>query len=90
MEQWVRVQNERDRQVLAWLRVQVGDAAIIAVAQSYASPGKPYLSTVCRVLRVTPPRFVVARDATGEVGERYLASIYQILQRPRSAARAIL
>jgi hypothetical protein len=86
----VRVQNERDRQVLAWLRVQVGDAAIIAVAQSCASPGKPYLSTVCRALRVTPPRFVVARDATGEVGERYLASIYQILQRPRSAARAIL
>jgi hypothetical protein len=31
-----------------------------------------------------------ARDVTGEVGERYLASIYQILQRPRSAARAIL
>ncbi|WP_350030184.1 hypothetical protein [Caballeronia sp. GAWG1-1] len=30
MEQWVRVQNERDRLVLAWLRSQVGDAAILA------------------------------------------------------------
>ena len=89
MEQWVRVQNERDRQVLTWLRGQVGDAAIIAAAQSCASPGvKPYLSTVCRGLRVTPPRYAVVRNATAEVGERHLASIYQILQRPRSAARA--
>ena len=89
MEQWVRVQNERDRQVLTWLRSQVGDAAIIAAAQSCASPGvKPYLSTVCRALRVTPPRYAVVRNATAEVGERHLASIYQILQRPRSAARA--
>jgi hypothetical protein len=89
MEQWVRVQNERDRQVLTWLRAQVSDAAIIAAAQSCASPGvKPYLSMVCRALRVTPPRYAITRHATAEIGERHLASIYQILRRPLSATRA--
>jgi hypothetical protein len=89
MEQWVRVQNERDRQVLAWLRAQIDDAAIIAAAQRCASPGiKPYLSRVCRALGVTPPRYAVTRQATAEVGERHLASIYQILQRPRLVVRA--
>jgi hypothetical protein len=90
MEQWVRVQNERDRQVLAWLRGQVGDAAIIAAVQSCAGPGmKPYLSAVCRALHVTPPRYTVVRTGVDDVGERHLVSIYQILQRPRSAAHAI-
>ena len=89
MERWVRVQNERDRQVLAWLRGQVGDAAIIAAAQSCAGPGiKPYLSAVCRALRVTPPRYAVIRTGAGEVGERHLVSIYQILRGPRSAVHA--
>jgi hypothetical protein len=89
MEEWVRVQNERDRQVLVWLRAQVDDAAIIAAAQRCASPGlKPYLSMVCRALDVTPPRYALTRHATAEIGERHLASIYQILQRPRSPVRA--
>jgi hypothetical protein len=48
MEHLVRVQNERDRRTLAWLRAHVGDAAIEAAAQRYAGPAKPYLSTVCR------------------------------------------
>jgi hypothetical protein len=34
MEEWVRVRNERDRKVLAWLRGQVGEAAIVAAAQA--------------------------------------------------------
>jgi hypothetical protein len=90
MERWVRVQNERDRQVLAWLRGQVGDAAIIAAAQSCAGPDvKPYLSAVCRALHVTPPRYAVVRTGADDVGERHLVSIYQILQRPRSAAHAV-
>jgi hypothetical protein len=89
MEQWVRVQNERDRQVLTWLRAQVDDAAIAAAARRCASPGvKPYLSKVCRALGVTPPRYAITRHTTAEVGERHLASIYQILRRPASAARA--
>jgi polyphosphate kinase len=39
MEQWVRVQNERDRQVLVWLRARFDDEVIIAAAQRCVSPG---------------------------------------------------
>jgi hypothetical protein len=54
MEQWVRVQNERDRLVLAWLRSQLGDAAIISASTQCATfGGKPYLSAICRLLRLT-------------------------------------
>lgn len=89
MEQWVRVENDRDRQVLVWLRGQLDDETIVAAAQRCASPGvKPYLSMVCRALGLTPPRYVFTRHANAEIGERHLASIYQILQRPRSVARA--
>jgi hypothetical protein len=49
MENWVRVQNDRDRRVLAWLRGQVGDAEIALAAQACArGDSKPYLSMVCR------------------------------------------
>jgi hypothetical protein len=86
MEQWVRVQNERDRQVLVWLRAQLDDEVIVAAAQRCANSGaKPYLSMVCRALGVAPPRDALTRIANAEIGERHLASIYQILQRPRSA-----
>jgi hypothetical protein len=89
MEQWVRVQNERDRQVLVWLRAQFDDEVIIAAAQRFASPGvKPYLSMVCRALGVAPPRYALTRHASAEIGEQHLASIYQILQRSRSAVHA--
>ncbi len=57
MEHLVRVQNERDRRTLAWLRVQVGDAAIAEAAQHCGGPSKPYLSSVCRMLGGTAPRF---------------------------------
>jgi hypothetical protein len=86
MEQFVRVQNERDRQVLAWLPKEVGDAAVISAANLCPQPhGKPYLSAICRVLKVTPPRYTSARAAQAEVGDRYLESIYTILRRPASA-----
>ena len=49
MEQWVRVQNERARQAVAWLRERVGDAAIAAAAQACArGDSKVYLSVICR------------------------------------------
>ncbi len=80
MERWVRVQNERDRQVLRWLRSRVSDAAIISAATRCGGPGnKPYLSAVCRMLNLRPPRFIAERP-TNAVGERHLARIYAILQ----------
>jgi hypothetical protein len=61
MEHLVRVQNERDRRTLAWLRGHVGDAAIVAAAQHSGGPLKSYLSAVCRTPGVTAPRFSGAR-----------------------------
>jgi hypothetical protein len=88
MEQLLRVQNERDRRVLSWLRATFDDDAITAAAQGCAAPGvKPYLSTVCRALGVTPHRSVLPRHRSADVGERHLASIYQILKRSKPTAQ---
>ncbi|MGY6163953.1 hypothetical protein [Paraburkholderia strydomiana] len=80
MEHLVRVQNERDRRTLAWLRAHVGDAAIEAAAQRYAGPAKPYLSTVCRLLGVTAPQFDRPRPRVASAtAEQSLAAIRKIL-----------
>ncbi|CAG9180428.1 hypothetical protein [Cupriavidus pampae] len=84
MEQLIRVQNEYDRQVLGWLRVRVGDAALQSAARKAATEGeKPYLSTVCRTLGLRPPTRRAFRDEAARmhraVGERHLARIRQIL-----------
>ncbi|MEM5387775.1 hypothetical protein VSR68_29860 [Paraburkholderia phymatum] len=79
MEHLVRVQNERDRRTLAWLRDQVGDAAIAAAAQRYGA-SKPYLSAVCRTLGVKAPRFSAPRHITpSAAAEQSLAAIREIL-----------
>ena len=71
MEQWVRVQNEHDRQVLAWLRERVGDAAVTAAAQACArGDTKPYLSTVCRQLGLSVPPFTRHGASADGIGER--------------------
>ncbi|CAG2128271.1 hypothetical protein [Cupriavidus plantarum] len=84
MEDLVRVHNEYDRQVLAWLRVRVGDAALQSAAHQAATDGeKPYLSTICRSLGLRPPSRGTFREEAARthraVGERYLARIRQIL-----------
>ena len=88
MELLVRVQNEADRQTLAWLRQRVGDAALSAAAQACGGSGKPWLSVVCRRLGVTPPiavrsaHRVPGASGRGEVAERHLAAMRAILARP--------
>ncbi|MFP3569042.1 hypothetical protein [Paraburkholderia sp. SIMBA_030] len=77
MEHLVRVQNERDRCTLAWLRAQVGDAAIAQAAQRCGGASKPYLSAICRTLGVTAPRFSSRRPSA--TAEQSLATIRQIL-----------
>lgn len=91
MEQLVRVQNEYDRQVLGWLRVRVGDAALQSAARQAATDGeKPYLSTICRSLGIRPPSRRAFRDEAAKthraVGERYLRRIRQILGAASPAA----
>ena len=79
MEHLVRVLNERDRHTLAWLRAQVGDAAIAVAGQQCGGP-KPYLSSVCRQLGVAAPRFSAPRRlAPSEAAEQSLTTIRQIL-----------
>jgi hypothetical protein len=41
MEHLVRILNDRDRRTLAWLRQQVGDAALAAAAERCAGPTRP-------------------------------------------------
>jgi hypothetical protein len=87
MEQWVRVQNEHDRQVLAWLRERVGDAVVAAAAQACAhGDTKPYLSMVCRQLGLSVPRFTRHGASADGVGERHLAAMYEILRAPSARA----
>jgi len=86
MEHLVRVQNEYDRQVLAWLRQRIGDAALAEAARRLGGEGKPkpYLSSICRALSIRPPSRVAmraeARRADRAVGDRYLARIRLILE----------
>jgi len=89
MEQWVRVRNEMDRQLLKWLIEAIGEAGIVKAAHACArGDAKPYLSTVCRQLGVSVPRLLTQRSQPGEVGEQHLQAIYHILQRPPTHARA--
>jgi hypothetical protein len=80
MEHLVRVQNERDRRTLAWLWAQVGDAAIAEAARQCDGAAKPYLSSVCRTLGVTPPRFAAPPRLTpSAAAEQSLATIRRVL-----------
>jgi hypothetical protein len=92
MEHLVRVQNESDRQILAWLLGRVGEAAVATAVCDCAGRGKPYLSQVCRRLGVRPPWTVrsarlrgAAREVHEAIGEQHLAAIRQILARARPA-----
>jgi hypothetical protein len=89
MEQWVRVRNEQDRQLLKWLIETLGEVAIVNAAHACArGDAKPYLSAVCRRLGVSVPRLSTQRPQPGEISEQHLQAIYHILQHPRTRAQA--
>lgn len=84
MEHLVRIVNEADRQVLAWLRAQVGDARVERAARQLGHTRKPFPSAVCRYLGMSAPATLrqtdrprAARDFS--VGDRYLSLIRQHL-----------
>ncbi len=91
MEHLIRVQNDYDRQVLAWLRARIGDAALQSAAARLTGARKPYLSTLCRSLGIRPPtRRDFAQEAAPmhrAVGDQYLARIRAILATPAPAVR---
>jgi hypothetical protein len=89
MEQYVRVQNERDRRTLAWLRQRVGEAAIVAAAQACTHvDSKPYLSVICRRLGLSVPKLTNHDVSVEAVGERHLAAMYEILRSRSSRTHA--
>ncbi|WP_179400912.1 hypothetical protein [Burkholderia guangdongensis] len=84
MEQLIRIVNDTDRQVLAWLRAQVGDARVERAARQLGHTRKPYLSAVCRYLGMNPPATLRQATRPGarrdhSVGDRYLLLIRQHL-----------
>jgi hypothetical protein len=80
MEHLVRVNNDRDRQVLAWLRRTVGDTAIEAAAAKCGGLTKPYLSAVCRTLGLQPPRLLQRHSCPSTlIAEQSLSAIKNIL-----------
>ncbi|AHI66957.1 hypothetical protein [Burkholderia thailandensis] len=83
MEHLVRIVNDTDRQILAWLRNQVGDERVERAAQHMGRVRKPYLSAICRYLGVWPPislRYQTRRaEVDHAVGDRYLTLIRQHL-----------
>ncbi|WDD92460.1 hypothetical protein Bsp3421_002467 [Burkholderia sp. FERM BP-3421] len=83
MEHLVRIVNETDRQILVWLRSQVGDERVQRAAVQMGRVRKPYLSAVCRYLGVWPPQAVrrpMPRSQVDHtVGDRYLSLIRQHL-----------
>lgn len=88
MEHLVRVLNDRDRRVLAWVREQVGDAAF-ADAAARCGPTKPYLSVVCRRLGLQVPAFRSAVHAPTATGEESLARIRRFLAERNARPRIV-
>ncbi|MDR5799228.1 hypothetical protein P9292_03935 [Caballeronia sp. LZ001] len=80
MEHLIRVQNERDRKLMCWLRERVSDESITAAAKRCGGSSKPYLSAVCRKLGLTAPSYLLHRHANpSPIAEKSLAAIREIL-----------
>ena len=89
MDDLIRIENEYDRQTVAWLRNRLGDQALCEVVMRMEGHGRPYVSEVCRTLGVTRPpyqRVSRARPLNRAVGEAYLATSRGILGTGRHAA----
>lgn len=89
MDDLIRIENEYDRQTVAWLRNRLSDQALCEVVMRMEGRGRPYASEVCRTLGVTRPPYQRAsrvRPLNRSVGEAYLATIRGILGAGRHAA----
>ncbi|MCO5400244.1 hypothetical protein [Ralstonia soli] len=89
MDELIRIENEYDRQTVAWLHERLGEQALNEVVLRMHGRGRPYASEVCRTLGLTPPprkRTTHARPLNRAVGEAYLATIRAILGRSHMAA----
>lgn len=69
----VIISNDRDRRTFAWLKSQVGEAAIAAAVEQLAGNRKPYLSNVAKALAVDLPKDLMATDR--ETALKHLAAL---------------
>lgn len=72
----VIVANDRDRRTLAWLRGQVGDAAILDAVSRLSGNRKQYLSNISKLLHVDLPTQLSVADR--EAAIKHLAAIRAI------------
>jgi len=89
MDDLIRIENEYDRQTVAWLRERLCEQALNEVVLRMDGRGRPYASEVCRTLGLTPPprkRATRARPLNRAVGEAYLTTIRAILGGGHAAA----
>ncbi|WP_323123725.1 hypothetical protein [Burkholderia alba] len=78
MDDSIRIITERDRQTVDWLRAHVGAARLEEAARYLTDHAisKPYVSAICRYLRVRPPAFVAGEPIRDHrVGDAYLAKM---------------
>lgn len=78
-EACIIVTNDRDRRALAWLRAQVGDAAVMGAVGQLAGARKPYVSNVAKVLGLALPAVTTYTDH--ETARERLAAIRRQLGR---------
>lgn len=83
LEHRLRIVNDTDRQILAWLSARVDEVRIGRALHQLGRYRKPYVSALCRYLGVRPPISIVRpapRTITHHaVGDHYLSLIRQHL-----------
>ncbi|AET95525.1 hypothetical protein BYI23_E003640 (plasmid) [Burkholderia sp. YI23] len=84
MEHLVRVQNERDRKLMCWLRERVSDESITAAVRRCGGRSKPYLSA--GKLGLTAPSFLLHHANPSPIAEKSLAAIREILAAKTNAS----
>jgi hypothetical protein len=76
------IENERDRVTLAWIKKQVSDASIEAAVQTLGGR-KPYISNLCKVLKITPPEDITLTPR--DVALEHLKALKQMLEKKKTS-----
>lgn len=75
LESLLIVENPRDQRTLDWLRSQVSDDAIRSAVAALPGRRKPYLSSICKALKLEPPSSL--EIASKETARAHCAAILE-------------